>query len=113
MLADPWGASGLALATAIGAWINFGLLVALAMARDWMSPDAELGRFMAAIATAAGVMALTIHGIGAPIHQISQTVQAGQNETELAILALSGLSAYLLPLYLFIRLFNLSLKQKQ
>lgn len=113
MLADPWGASGLALATAIGAWINFGLLVALAMARDWMSPDAELGRWMAAITTAAGVMALTIQGIGTPIHQISQTVQSGQNETELAILALSGLSAYLLPLYLFIRLFNLSLKQKQ
>ena len=112
MLADPWGASGLALATAIGAWINFGLLVALAMARDWMSPDGELGRWLAAIMISAIIMAVAVQMIGQPIHQFSQSVTIARNETELAILALSGLSAYLLPLFVFIRLFKLSLQRK-
>jgi putative peptidoglycan lipid II flippase len=112
MLADPWGASGLALATAIGAWINFGLLVALAMARDWMSPDGELGRWLASIMISAIIMAVAVQMIGQPIHQFSQSVTIARNETELAILALSGLSAYLLPLFVFIRLFKLSLQRK-
>jgi hypothetical protein len=35
-----------------------------------------------------------------------------KNEIELSILALSGLSAYLIPLLLLVRFFKLSLKQK-
>ncbi len=112
MLADPWGASGLALATAIGAWINFGLLVALAMARDWMSPDAELGRWLAAILVSVLVMAVAIQTFGPPIRQLSRDWPNWKNEIELSILALSGLSAYLVPLFLLVRFFKLSLKQK-
>ena len=111
MLADPWGASGLALATAIGAWINFGLLVALAMARDWMSPDARLGRWLAAIVVAALIMAITLQGVSAPVRQFSRTLPDWKNEIELAFFALSGFFAYLLPLLLLIRFFKLSLKQ--
>ena len=112
MLADPWGASGLALATAIGAWINFGLLVALAMARDWMSPDAELGRWLAAILVSVLVMALVIQTFGPPIRHLSRDWPNWKYEIELSILALSGLSAYLIPLLLLVRFLKLSLKQK-
>lgn len=113
MLADPWGASGLALATAVGAWINFGLLVALAMARDWMSPDAELGRWLAVIAVSALLMAMILHLAGPIIHDASARFAVGQNETELAILALSGLFAYLAPLFVLVRGLHLSFRQKQ
>jgi putative peptidoglycan lipid II flippase len=112
MLADPWGASGLALATAIGAWINFGLLVAFAMARDWMSPDAALGRWLLVIAVCALVMAVIVHVAGPPIHHFSHGLPIAQNETELAILALSGLFAYIAPLFVLIRVFDLSLKHE-
>ena len=112
MLADPWGASGLALATAIGAWINFGLLVALAMARDWMAPDAKLGRWLLAIVVAALIMALALQSVGTPIRQFSRALPHWKNEIELLCLALSGLFAYLIPLFLLIRFFKLSLKHK-
>ena len=112
MLADPWGASGLALATAIGAWINCGLLVALAMARDWMSPDAKLGRWLTAIVVAAMVMSVFLQLAGMPIRQFSHTISPWKNEIELLCLALSGLLAYLLPLFALIRFFKLSLRHK-
>jgi putative peptidoglycan lipid II flippase len=34
-LMGPFGVAGLALATAVGAWVNFGLLAGLAYRRDW------------------------------------------------------------------------------
>jgi putative peptidoglycan lipid II flippase len=36
------GPSGLALATAAGAWINFALLILLGLRRGWFAPDARL-----------------------------------------------------------------------
>ena len=44
VLTGPYGVVGLALATAIGIWVNLGLLVLLAMRRDWMAPGGTLGR---------------------------------------------------------------------
>ena len=112
-LYEKLGISGLAFATAVGAWINFGLLVALAMARDWMSPDAELGRWLAVIAVSALLMAMILHLAGPIIHEASARFGVGQNETELAILALSGLFAYLAPLFVLVRGLHLSLRPKQ
>jgi putative peptidoglycan lipid II flippase len=37
-----YGVVGLASATAVGAWINFALLILLGLRRDWMRPDAKL-----------------------------------------------------------------------
>jgi putative peptidoglycan lipid II flippase len=37
-----YGVVGLASATAVGAWINFALLILLGVRRDWMRPDAKL-----------------------------------------------------------------------
>ncbi len=111
MLADPWGASGLALATAIGAWINFGLLVALAMARDWMAPDSALGRWLCVISLSALIMAASVYGASTPIQTLTLSQSPFNNEAELALLALCGGVAYLLPLLIFMRLFKLSLKR--
>ena len=58
LLYKPLGAVGLATATAAGSWINFGLLVYLAVRRDEMRPDMQLGRIAAAVAVAAFALAL-------------------------------------------------------
>jgi putative peptidoglycan lipid II flippase len=42
ILISPFGAAGLALATAIGAWINFILLIVLAWRKGWTKPDYDL-----------------------------------------------------------------------
>ncbi len=59
VLFKPLGAVGLATATAAGSWVNLGLLIYLAVRRDEMRPDMQLGRIAAAVAVAAFVLALT------------------------------------------------------
>ena len=58
LLFQPFGAVGLASATAVGCWINLGLLVYLAIRRDEMRPDMQLGRIGASVAVAAFVLAV-------------------------------------------------------
>ena len=58
LLFRPFGAIGLAAATAVGCWINLGLLVYLAIRRDEMRPDMQLGRIAAAVAIAAFALAI-------------------------------------------------------
>jgi putative peptidoglycan lipid II flippase len=56
-LYHSWGASGLAFATAIGAWINGGLLALLAYGKSWFAPDRTLVRLMISISLAAAALA--------------------------------------------------------
>src|SRR3954470_8670024 len=55
-LMGRFGVVGLALATALGAWINVALLFALAYRRDWTAPNAALGKTVAAAAVASAVL---------------------------------------------------------
>ena len=48
VLTGPFGVVGLALATAIGAWVNLGLLMIVARRRSWSAPDVYLGKVLAA-----------------------------------------------------------------
>ncbi|HEY5797463.1 MAG TPA: murein biosynthesis integral membrane protein MurJ [Bosea sp. (in: a-proteobacteria)] len=50
-----WGAQGLALATAAGAWINVGTLFILALQRGLIAPHPRLPQFVAVIAAAAAL----------------------------------------------------------
>ena len=54
----PFGAVGLAAATAAGSWFNLGLLVYLAVRRDAMRPDIVLARVAACVAAAAFALAV-------------------------------------------------------
>ena len=53
-----YGAVGLATATAVGAWINFALLIVLGVRRDWMRPDAKLIENIAITAFCSGAAAI-------------------------------------------------------
>ncbi|WP_449254753.1 murein biosynthesis integral membrane protein MurJ [Bosea sp. (in: a-proteobacteria)] len=60
LLWRDWGAPGLALATAAGAWVNLLTLFVLGLKRGWTTPDARLPGFFAIVgfaAVAAGLFA--------------------------------------------------------
>jgi putative peptidoglycan lipid II flippase len=58
LLWRDWGAPGLALATAAGAWINLGALFVLALKRGWTKPDKQLPLLIAI--TVAGALIAAI-----------------------------------------------------
>ncbi|MCO4053564.1 MAG: murein biosynthesis integral membrane protein MurJ [Bosea sp.] len=58
VLSGEMGAAGLALSTSIGAWVNLGILYALAARRGWTTPDNTLVK--AAIIAFAGAIAFEL-----------------------------------------------------
>jgi putative peptidoglycan lipid II flippase len=89
VLFRPFGAPGLAFATAIGAWLNLVLLVVLALRRGTMQFDDVFTR--SAFATAAGAVVLANVGLWgrAPLeHALSGLHFA--NEIALIVLTLTG-----------------------
>jgi putative peptidoglycan lipid II flippase len=93
-LYQPLGAVGLALATAVGAWVNLGGLVALALRRQWLSLDFSLAEVAAAAFCASGLLALAVAFAVAPTLAFVQTLPRFQNEAQLALLSLLGAFAY-------------------
>lgn len=107
LLAQSWGAAGLAFATAIGAWINVGLLVILAVKRDWMAPDGTTGRWVLAIGLSACVMFGLLQASLPMVSQWSGQWVSTRDEMELIGLAVIGLGAYALPLLVLVKVLRL------
>jgi putative peptidoglycan lipid II flippase len=97
-LYKPLGAPGLALATAVGAWINLAGLTALALRWGWMRPDGELGKVAVATFFAGGLLALAVSLTLGPAHAFAQTLPYWRNEALIAIVALVGALVYTLAL---------------
>ncbi|MDB5508536.1 MAG: integral rane protein MviN [Hyphomicrobiales bacterium] len=103
VLFQPLGAVGLAAATAAGAWINFGLLVVLAMRSGSMRPDSLLKRVIVATALASVCLA-TVALLGAgPAGQAADAFGALRSEAQLALLGLAGAVVYGVALFGFLR----------
>lgn len=95
VLFEPLGAVGLALATAVGAWVNFTLLCALAMRRGDMRPDALLQKTLAAVAIASALLALVaIFGRAPAIAAGAMLTQGFAAEVALVLLAGAGAIVY-------------------
>jgi putative peptidoglycan lipid II flippase len=94
VLMGPYGVVGLALATALGAWVNFGLLFALAYRRDWTAPSAALAKALAAVVAASIVLALYTGLAQPPIAGAAASLGAWRDEIALAALALGGALLY-------------------
>jgi len=58
MLYKTSGTTGLAFATAAGAWVNFGSLIVLGMSWKWMQPDAKLMENISITLFSCGALAL-------------------------------------------------------
>ena len=84
------GAVGLALATAVGAWINLGGLVVLALRRGWMRLDFGLAEVAGATFCASGLLALAVAAAVAPTLAYAQTLPYLRNEAQVLLLALLG-----------------------
>lgn len=84
------GAQGLALATAVGAWVNLIALFVLARRRGWTEPERRLPTLIAIIAAGAVVAALAAYAL-APV--LPAALAAVPAEPRLVALAAIGLVA--------------------
>ena len=94
VLTGPYGVVGLSLATAIGIWINLGLLVLLAMRRGWMAPSSTLGRTALAVAVACLLLAAFAWFAPVPLAEWTDGLSRWHNETLLALLGTGGAVIY-------------------
>jgi putative peptidoglycan lipid II flippase len=109
VLMDPLGVAGLALATAVGAWVNLLLLFALAYRRDWTAPSSTLWRAASAVTAASIVLTLFVM-IGRPaLAPIVGGIAVWRDETLLAVLGLGGAVVYGVALLAGLKLLGLRL----
>ena len=88
------GAAGLATATAVGAWINFALLLVVAVARDLMRPDWVLGKTAAVTSIASFVLSLFALACTIPAAELAARMGRFENEIELLLLLAGGALVY-------------------
>jgi putative peptidoglycan lipid II flippase len=89
-LMTPLAQVGLALATSIGAWINFILVLIFAARAGVIASDAELKAFLGKLAAAAVALTLVLFIAEPVIAALLSSWSRFRNESELAVLALLG-----------------------
>ncbi|WP_372422972.1 murein biosynthesis integral membrane protein MurJ [Salinarimonas chemoclinalis] len=94
LLTEPLGAPGLAFATAIGAWVNVGLLFFLARRRRWAAPDATLGKTLVVSLAGALALAAAVLTLRDPAGTLAARLPALEAETHLLLLAGAGALVY-------------------
>jgi putative peptidoglycan lipid II flippase len=111
VLTGPYGVTGLALATAIGQWVNLGLLVALAWRRGWTAPSRGLGITLAGVVVAcAALVVVARYGLSVA----EALVPALPHLREVAVLAVLGTAGTLVYAGLLLatlRVFGLRLRR--
>ena len=109
-LYQPLGAPGLALATALGAWINFGILVVLALRAGAMAPNAVLMKV--AGASVIGALALTLIAVfGEPLaRSLTARLDGLATIAELVSLGLVGMIAYVVVFFIAAKAMKLDLR---
>ncbi|KQP10449.1 multidrug transporter MurJ [Methylobacterium sp. Leaf99] len=111
-LTGPYGVTGLALATAIGQWVNLAILVALAWRRGWMAPSRGFGITLVGVAVAcAALTAVAVYGV--PVAE--GLVPALPHLREVAVLGVvgsAGAVVYAVLLLATLRIFGLSLRRR-
>ncbi len=90
----PLAQVGLALATAIGAWINFILVLVFAARRDLIALDRELKSSLIRLAAAGLLMAVALLIADPIVTGLSSSLPRFRNETVLILLALIGAVVY-------------------
>ena len=94
VLYAPLGAPGLALATAAGAWVNFGLLAFLAIRRRAMRPDRALKLTLLAVAVSVAALVLFTLLAHRPLAAIAAGVPSLHALVLLAMLGTGGAVVY-------------------
>ncbi len=89
VLTGPYGVTGLAIATAVGQWINLALLYGLALRRGWTAPGRTLWITVAAVVLACGLLSV-IALFGQPLAE--NLVPPLPRFREIVVLAVIGLA---------------------
>lgn len=97
-LYEKLGAVALALATAIGAWVNLLLLAGFAMKRGVMKPDATFWKILAACTATSVVVGFFVHVYRIRIHYIAEKFGELSRYAELAGLSIFGVGLYVILL---------------
>ncbi len=112
VLMGPFGITGLALATAVGAWLNLGILTVLACKRGWMEPSETLGRIMTAVAMA-GMALLLFATMGrGPILRLAYALPHWQKEIGLVLMGSIGAVIYGVVLLFALKATGAALRRK-
>ncbi len=98
VLFRPFGAVGLAAATATGAWINLLLLMAVGSHRSLMRLDWVFGKSAAVASVASFILALFALIAAWPVAEFCAHLRRFQNESELILLVIGGGIVYALVL---------------
>ncbi len=111
VLFGPLGAVGLAGATAIGAWTNFLLLVAVACRRGAMKPDLVFWKTCTCVTLAALCLALLALSSEPALARFAASVTRFGNELTLVLLGLAGGLVYLAVLLGTLRIAGVRLRR--
>ncbi|WP_020175465.1 murein biosynthesis integral membrane protein MurJ [Methyloferula stellata] len=100
VLFKPYGAAGLAMATAVGAWLNFLLLIGFAFRQGATKPTFGLGQMVACVSVAS--FALSVFAVFAGRWALPLALRIGHfgNELSLVIVGAGGAIVYALILAL-------------
>jgi putative peptidoglycan lipid II flippase len=98
-LMGPLAQVGLALATAIGAWINLGLLAVFARRQGFLVSGAQINRPVAALTGAGLVLTLALYFGQARVAQALSGLPAFRDETMLALLMLAAGALYVVLVF--------------
>jgi putative peptidoglycan lipid II flippase len=107
-----YGAVGLATATAVGAWINFALLVLLGLRRGWLRPDAKLIENVAIATLCAGAAAIAAPYLFAAVDGFVGRFHFMTNELDIALTGMTAIVAYVLIYMAASRIFGRSLRRQ-
>lgn len=112
VLMGPLGITGLALATAVGAWLNLGILTVLACRKHWMQPSEILGKIILAIGIASALLALFALFGRPPVASLVASLPHWHKEIELVLLGAAGAILYGAALFAGLKLMGVKLARK-
>ncbi len=103
-LYHTYGAPGLAFATAIGAWINGGMLMVLALRKRWMTFDKALGLTLVSVALATLLLAVATPLLKQHLQTLTSDYGSLAPALSLMALGIAGGALYSASLFLGMRL---------
>ncbi|HEX3494487.1 MAG TPA: murein biosynthesis integral membrane protein MurJ [Methylocella sp.] len=109
VLFKPFGAPGLAAATAAGAWINLLVLCFLAIRRGAMNVDLFLWKTATTVTTASFILAVFALFAAAPVQRMTAALGRFADVFDLLFLGLAGALVYALVLIAGLRMAGLTL----
>ncbi len=113
MLAGEMGAAGLALATAVGAWINLGILIWLGLRRGWTRPSDDLLMGIAIALVGAMAFEIWVLALRDPVEAWAMTLPREAALIASVLIGAPALALYALAVMILARMIGFDLRLRQ